>query len=327
MYGKSVKADTYISRTYRIEAELGSGGSGAVYKAWHTRLRKHVVIKIVNNSSAGTIEVRRNEVEALKCIRNLYVPQVLDFLTEGDYSFSVMEYIDGESFDKLLRRGMKFTQAQILKWYSQLASALDAIHTHKVYHRDIKPSNIMLSTNDDVFLIDFNSALVSGNNTGVISRSMGYASPEQYEYFKICRDAFADSAKFYSYNIETVLIENDCITERISLANKTGYQNTNTPFIANAFSSGRTPGSPAPQYLSSSAINWDLSDIYSLGATMYHFLTKKRPPVKADEIARIPYLEGYSRGLLKIIEKSMKQYPQDRYQTAAKLGLAVKRVT
>jgi len=193
MYGKTIKTGSYVSRTYRIVEKLGSGGSGAVYLAWHTRLRKHVVIKLVKNNSASTVETRRNEVEALKKIRNLYVPQVLDFLAENDHSFTVMEYIEGESFDKLLRQKKQFDEEQVIQWYRQLSSALCEIHRYDVCHRDIKPANILLTTNGDVCLIDFNFALVSGNNTGVISRSMGYASPEQYEYFKLCRSTFTNT--------------------------------------------------------------------------------------------------------------------------------------
>lgn len=314
MYGKSVKLgkwdksrgakivtgvlphshDPYISRTYHIEAELGLGGSGAVYLAWHKRLQKHVVIKVIQNDIEGTLEVRRNEVEALKNIKNTYVPQVFDFLVEGDSSFTIMEYIEGENFDKHLSNGKIFTEKQIIKWYYQLASALDAIHNFNVYHRDIKPSNIMLTLTGDACLIDFNSALVSGNNTGIVSRSMGYASPEQYEYFKLCRSSLADKTRRYADYIETVLLVGDCITDRMS------HASSHTQSKAHE-------------------IDWKLSDIYSLGATMYHFLTGKRPPVRADEVKQIPNLKGYSEGILNIIEKSMKTNPNERFASAEEL--------
>ena len=282
MYGKPIKAGSYINRTYRVDMQLGSGGSGAVYMAWHTRLRKFVVIKVNKENYAGAVEMHRNEVEALKHIKSLFIPQVLDFLTEGKTSFTIMEYIEGESFDKLLKSGQIFEQQNILKWYVQLASALSAIHKCDVCHRDIKPSNIMLTTSGDVCLIDFNSALVSGNYTGIISRSMGYASPEQYEYFKICKDAFSNKD---ADHIETALCEP-------------------VPFNRNSVYD----------------IDWKLSDIYSLGATMYHFLTGKRPPVKADEISKISKLENYPVKILKIIEKSMRTNPLDRFVTARELS-------
>jgi len=295
MFGKSVKTGSYIFRTYSIKAELGLGGSGAVYRAWHKRLRKHVVIKVVENCAARTIEIHRNEVEALKNIRSIYIPQVYDFLIENGNSFTVIEYIEGESFDKLLKSGQKFTESQIIKWYGQLASALDVIHKHNVCHRDIKPANIILTESGDICLIDFNSAFVSNNNTGMISRSMGYASPEQYEYFKLCRNALSYNTKTPSDYVETVLLVNECRTDPINDKYISGHQ--------------------IPP-----AINWKLSDIYSLGATMYHLLTGKRPPVKPEETARISKHTEYPKEILKIIEKSMKNNPLKRYASAEELS-------
>jgi len=291
MYGKQVKSNSYISRTYRIESELGSGGSGAIYLAWHTRLRKYVVVKMSFESSAGAIEVHRNEVEALKNIKSLFIPQVLDFMIDDDCSFTVMEYIEGKSFDKLLKEGSKFTESQVVKWYTQLASALEVIHKNDVCHRDIKPSNIMLTEHGDVCLIDFNSALVGGNNTGVISRSMGYASPEQYEYFRQCRSTYSGSFDARLTSIKTDLVIGDNQDEFMHSSNETICAEKQI-------------------------IDWKLSDIYSLGATMYHFLTGKRPPVKPDEVSRISETVGYNEGLLNVIEKSMQTNPYKRYTSA-----------
>jgi len=299
MYGKSAKADSGISRTYQINTELGSGGSGAVYKAWHKRLQKFVVIKTAKNDPEGTPELRRNEVEALKNIKNVHIPQVLDFLTGSDHSFTIMEYIDGISFDKLLNSGRRFTEPQIIKWYSQLAFALFSIHKQNICHRDIKPANIILTTNGDVCLIDFNSALVSGNNTGVISRSMGYASPEQYRYFQYCKNSFMDSMKVYAERIEKVLLHSDCETELVSTENITNPTGVHE-------------------------IDWKLSDIYSLGATMKHLLTGKRPSVKADGVAQMPGLYGYSEGIQKIIERSTRTNPAGRYASAEELSSALR---
>jgi len=294
MFGKSVRTGSSFYRKYRIIKELGRSSNGVVYKAWHKRLRKFVVIKIVRDNSAAKNKVHRNEFEALRNIKCLYIPQVLDFHKDKNSSFTVIEYIEGESFDKLLKIGYRFTEKQIIKWYHQLASALEAIHKNDIYHRDIKPANIILRLEDDICLIDFDSAYVSGNITGMISRSMGYASPEQYEYFKLCKSAFPDSTKPHTDHNETALLLNDCITEPVSVINTIKCK---------------------PAY----EINWKLSDIYSLGATIYHLLTGNRPPVKPADIKKITNLQGYSKELLTIIEKSMKTNPLERYTSAEEL--------
>ena len=294
MYGKLVKSVSYIKRTYRIEAEIGSGGSGSVFMAWHTRLNKYVVIKVVENCSPEAIREHRNEVEALKNIKSLHIPLVLDFFIENDKSYTIIEYINGMSFDKLLKTGRYFPEQQVINWYLKLASTLELIHKLEICHRDIKPANIMRTTAGDVCLIDFNSALVSGNYTGVISRSMGYASPEQYEYFKLCKKSHDVPATLHQDSPETALLTRDCETIPLSSVNITSCIGTHR-------------------------IDWKLSDIYSLGATIYHFLTGKRPPVTAGDVEKILYLKGYSKGLLSAINKSMQTEPFKRFTSAGEL--------
>ena len=300
-----------IEHTFRIESELGVGGSGSVYKAWHSRLQKFVVIKEVKHSSADGNEVRRNEVEALKNVKNAYLPQVFDFLSDDNCSFSVMEFIEGESFDKLLKRGQKYSQSQVKKWYGQLASALGAIHKRNICHRDIKPANVMLTPGGDVCLIDFNAALVGGNDSKLINRSLGYASPEQYEIFKRYENACNERKSRNKpalientrENVETDLIEDDNATE----------------FSSRAGIYADYSGAIAPHW----QIDWRRSDIYSLGATMYHLLTGKYPPRQVQETAWVFRHANYDDSIAHIIEKSVRADPAERYESAAALAAAL----
>jgi serine/threonine protein kinase len=287
-----------IYGTYRVETLLGTGGSGAVYKAWHTRLRKYIVIKEAGNCSSDVYEARRNEVEALKSIKNKHVPQVYDFLIEDKCCFTVMEYIEGESFDKLLEQGRQFEESQLFKWYRRLASILEAIHEHGIFHRDIKPANIMLTPDGDVCLIDFNAALVSGNGARVISRSPGYASPEQLEHYRSLVSTCAGKGETRSDNAETELQVCDCITEVLAQDDVRCRATTG-------------------------GVDWKRSDIYSLGATMYHLLTGIHPPERREEIELLSKQSKYSGDIADIIERSMRIKPLERFSTARELGEAI----
>lgn len=336
---------TLSNSLYRIESELGSGGGGIVYKAWHTRLQKYVVIKELKRGTKDNIETQRNEVEALKNVKSAYLPQVLDFFTEDGRVFTVMEYIEGVSFDKLIERGERFTQSQVVKWYGQLASALETIHSQNIAHRDIKPANIMLLPNGDVCLIDFNAALVGGSDVRLISRSLGYASPEQYEIYErykhkanapikyITSSTASSPSNITAENIsgndkktellvdndKTELLSDDTATELLNDATETMI-GSNAAQQAEPFKTRPTPSSVVQ------TVDWMLSDIYSLGATMYHLLSGVRPSERAMELKKLSTVGEFDEGLTYIIESSTSLVPTDRIPSAAALSGAIRNI-
>ena len=259
--------------------------------AWHKRLCKHVVIKKADFASASSMQLHRNEVEALKNVKSVYLPHIIDFLTDSESSYTVLEYIEGESFDKLLKQRKKFSQSQLSKWLYQLTSALVAIHGQNVCHRDIKPANIILTPHDDVCLIDFNSALVSGNNTGVISYSPAYASPEQCVYFRICDSAHKDKSVKHNQNG----------------LHKFSSGSHNADMVAEK----ETLYRPEPHN-----IDWKLSDIYSLGATMYNLFIGKRPPEVLLNNPVIPRCSPDDFAIRSVIGRCMRQNPKERFPSA-----------
>lgn len=173
-----------IAGMYEIDRQIGAGGGGVVYLGRHLRLDKQIVLKADKRRLSTDTEALYREVNVLKDLSHTYIPQVYDFVQEDGIVYTVMDYIDGESLDKMLGRGEKPTQPQVIRWACQLLEALVYLHgrpPHGILHGDIKPANIMQRMNGNICLIDYNIALALGEDGAVkVGFSRGYASPEHY---------------------------------------------------------------------------------------------------------------------------------------------------
>lgn len=286
-----------IAGTYEILEEIGAGGGGIVYRGRHLRLGKTVVLKADKRTLSARPEALRREVDALKNLSHTYIPQVYDFVEESGTVYTVMDYIEGESLDKLLGREERVPQAQLVRWARQLLEALCYLHSrppHGILHSDIKPANIMLTPEGDIRLIDFNIALALGEEGAVrVGFSQGYASPEHYGIdYSAAAQTRADSP-------ETQL------GAETQLSTAPGQRSSST---------------------SGGMVLLDVrSDIYSLGATLYHLLTGRRPARSAKEVAPISDREA-SPAVAAIIGKAMAPDPGQRYQTAEEMLDAFRRL-
>lgn len=174
------KANEVFSGTYQIQKEIGHGGTGVVYLAYHQRLRKYVVVKRIRSDFDGSLTAR-TEVDILKNLHHPYLPQVYDFFQVGREVYTVMDYIQGQGLDVLLETPQRFPEKTLCHWLRQMLEVLDYLHNQKraIIHSDIKPGNIILTPQGDLCLIDFNISL-DGSSAGKISGfSPFYAAPEQ----------------------------------------------------------------------------------------------------------------------------------------------------
>ncbi len=287
-----------LNDTYDIIGEIGSGGGGTIYKAYHKRLQKEVILKKIHGSIKDVIN-NRTEADILKNLRHSYLPQVLDFLEFEDEVYTVMDFIQGESFEQLLNRKVHFTVNQIVKYGEQLCEAIYYLHTQKVpiIHGDIKPANIMLTPDDNICLIDFNiSGVVNGEGIITVGYTRGYAAPEQ---------ARAVEAK-KNLNQKTFSTLQERETE-ILLENKEKKGNS---FPTLEMDKSYTIDN-AMQIIDIRA------DIYSAGAFLYHLLTNMKPSTDYSQIRPIKtYSPQISEGLIAVVNKAMAYKAEERFQTA-----------
>jgi Tol biopolymer transport system component len=148
---------------YRIDAPLGSGGMGEVYRATDTRLHRSVAIKILPATvrDDGTLRQRfEREAQAIAALRHPHVCVLHDIGHAGGIDFLVMELLEGDSLAERLRRG-PLPIDEALRYAIEIADALGAIHHHGIVHRDLKPGNVML-TESGTKLLDFGLARMRG---------------------------------------------------------------------------------------------------------------------------------------------------------------------
>lgn len=177
---------TVLESRYRISRRLASGGMGAVYEAEDIRLKNRVVA--LKETFADTAETRKafeREAGLLANTAHDAFPFVIDYFTEGDGCFLVMELIRGEDlYGMLSARTEPFEEAQVLDWADQILDALDYLHSKKIVHRDIKPANLKLTPNGRIKLLDF--GIAKGNlgelnvtTVGSLAATLQYAPLEQ----------------------------------------------------------------------------------------------------------------------------------------------------
>ncbi|HEX8843484.1 MAG TPA: serine/threonine-protein kinase [Pyrinomonadaceae bacterium] len=133
---------------YKVESFIAQGGMGAVYRARHILLGDRVVIKTMHSDMRDNSKwVRRfqREGRAARSFSHPNAVTVHDLSTTSDgLIYLVMEYVEGQTLDKELKRHGAFTPAEAIDILAPVADVLDAAHAHGVVHRDLKPENIMI---------------------------------------------------------------------------------------------------------------------------------------------------------------------------------------
>ena len=214
---------TALDGQYQIEAVLGKGGMGAVYRARHILLGDRVAIKVLPPEMRSNTEWLRRfqrEGQAARRFRHPNAVTVYDLRTSADGTiYLVMEYVEGSTLDAELRKHGRFSAVEALAVLTPVMSVLNAAHAMGVVHRDLKPENIMIGTGTTggepvVKLLDLGIAklreVAGAEKTGTTALTIAgqmlgtpyYMSPEQWG--ELPRDGNSDidgRADIYSLGI------------------------------------------------------------------------------------------------------------------------------
>lgn len=179
-----------IDRKYEILREVGRGGMSVVYLAMDKRLNKQWAIKEFRKDKDDAnqqvaLKALLDEANLMKKLDHPTLPRIVDIIDVGTTVYIVMDYIEGESLNKVLDAYGAQPQEAVIEWAKQLSEVLDYLHTQNppVIYRDMKPANIMLKPDGTVRLIDFGIAREykegkEGDTEAIGTR--GYAAPEQF---------------------------------------------------------------------------------------------------------------------------------------------------
>ncbi len=187
---------TVLDNAYEIQAIIGQGGMGIVYRARHKLMDRIVAVKMLQSQlTSDSVSVKRfqHEAKAASRLDHPNVIKVSDFgISPTGQPYIVMDYLEGTSLADVIKKSGHVCVERTIRIISQACDALDHAHQQGLIHRDLKPTNIVLVTYDDekdfVKVVDFGVAKLLGSGapdgqkltqTGAICGSPVYMSPEQ----------------------------------------------------------------------------------------------------------------------------------------------------
>ncbi len=176
-----------LQNRYRIEALLGEGGSGAVYRALDQNINFAVAIKENQDTSAEAHRQFELEAGLLVRLRHPSLPRVTDtfFIPEQGH-YLVLDFVAGQDLQEMIRLQGPLDEARALAWMSQVLDALSYLHSQKppIIHRDVKPANIRVTPDGRAVLVDFGIAKLYDpsllTTQGARAVTPGYSPLEQY---------------------------------------------------------------------------------------------------------------------------------------------------
>jgi serine/threonine-protein kinase len=173
-----------LGERYEVDALVGRGGMGAVYRVVDRVLGEVVALKILTLPSDEAADRFRAEVRLARKVTHPNVARIHDFGQLGAFRFLTMELVEGRSLDVVLRQEGALAAERAARVATAIAAGLEAAHSAGIVHRDLKPANVLMAADGRIVLTDFGIAKTMArtgmtNETGVLVGTPQYMSPEQ----------------------------------------------------------------------------------------------------------------------------------------------------
>lgn len=173
---------------YRLDALLGAGGMGEVYRAYDTAKDRVVALKLLNPALARDPVYRERFRRESQTAARLGEPHIIPIHDWGEVDgvlFIDMRLVQGGDLRGLLRHARRLPPPRAVALLEQIAAALDAAHAQRLIHRDVKPENILVTDRDFAYLVDFGIADSAGDTrlteVGGAIGSVAYMAPELFD--------------------------------------------------------------------------------------------------------------------------------------------------
>jgi cell division protein FtsN len=181
------EAPACVPARYEVLSRVGTGGMGIVYKVRDLDAREVIALKILKPEAASNEAMQENlrrEVFLARKVTHKNVCRIHEFNRSKGTAYISMEFIEGESLLRRLRRVCTIAPAEAVELVRQICAGLREAHVQGIVHRDLKPANIMIDGTGAVKIMDFGIARLAQENvqhTGTIAGTPSYMAPEQVQ--------------------------------------------------------------------------------------------------------------------------------------------------
>ena len=165
---------------YTINATLGDGSSALIYRVYDPERMAQVALKVFNEDVEELADIER-EGTVHQQLEHPNIPRCYGYISSEDSKYIVMEYVNGKTLLQMLQeRNKPFSPKQVIEWAAVACDVLSYLHSNNYIYRDMKPGNLMLTPDDQIYLIDYGITVADGSDARAIGTE-GYAPPEQYK--------------------------------------------------------------------------------------------------------------------------------------------------